>query len=305
MYLMREQENVWESGVAKEKNKLKPIDAPIYSYWQALYMSFYSKRLFVDVGKHWRGIGLIYLLLVIAICSIPFSIRIASDFNKTFNQQIIEPLLQLPTVYVQNGNVIFDKPMPYLIRNDKNQVVIIIDTTGKVADFTEEYPYLNILIKKNSINFLLPTPELLGSSPVNEQKGVPIVQPLDKDMNMVFDGKKIIQDNAINGLKYASQLMIYPIVVAILYSIMVTVLLVIAFLGQVFSKIFFSFTISFKKSSRLLMVASTPMLVVLVTMLSLHFIFPGFGVILLILLAAYYSYGIYGLRDESRKMVLK
>ncbi|HEL8434089.1 TPA: hypothetical protein U0D75_002421, partial [Legionella pneumophila] len=101
MYLMREQENVWESGVAKEKNKLKPIDAPIYSYWQALYMSFYSKRLFVDVGKRWRGIGLIYLLLVVAICSIPFSIRIASDFNKTFNQQIIQPLLQLPTVYVQ------------------------------------------------------------------------------------------------------------------------------------------------------------------------------------------------------------
>lgn len=296
---------MWESGVAKEKNKLKPIDTPLYGYWQALYMSFYSKWLYVDVAKRWRGIGLIYLLLVIAICSIPFSLRIAFDFNKTFNRQIIEPLLQLPTVYVQSGNVIFDKPMPYLIRNDKNQVVIIIDTTGKVTEFTDKYPYLNILINKNSINFRLPTPELLGVTVAPDKNGVPIVQPLDKEMNMVFDGKKIIRDNAISGLKYASQLMIYPIVVAILYSIMVAVLLVIAFLGQVFSRVFFSFSISFIKSSRLLLVASTPMLVVLAIILSLNFAFPGFGVILLAFLAAYYSYGIYGFRAESRQMVSK
>ena len=42
----------------KIKNKLKLIDAPVYRYWDALYMSFYSRRLYVDVGKRWRGLGI-------------------------------------------------------------------------------------------------------------------------------------------------------------------------------------------------------------------------------------------------------
>ncbi|KGP63903.1 hypothetical protein EP47_07140 [Legionella norrlandica] len=291
--------------MAKEKKKLKPIDTPIYGYWSALFMSFFSKRLYVDVAKRWRGIGILYLLLAITVSSIPLSLRVAFDFNKTFNQQIIMPLSKLPTIYVQNGKVIFDKPMPYLIRNDRNQVVIIIDTTGKIEKFSNEYPDLNILINKNNIYFRLPTPELLGMSQTTKNTGVPIVQPLDKGMNTVFDGKKIIQDNAVSGLKYASQLLIYPVVVTILYSITVVVLLAIAFLGQVFSKVFFSFSLSFMKSSRLLMVAATPMLVVLAIMLAFNLVFPGLGVILLTLMIAYYSYGVYSFRGESRQMVFK
>src|SRR5476651_2545843 len=75
MYFIRKQVNVLENGVAKEKNKLKLIDAPVYGYWKALYMSFYSRRLYVDIGKRWHGFGLVYLLLAIAVLSLPFALR--------------------------------------------------------------------------------------------------------------------------------------------------------------------------------------------------------------------------------------
>jgi hypothetical protein len=303
MYFIKNQVNVLENGVAKGKNKLKPIDAPAYSYWQALYMSFYSRFLYVDVGKRWKGIGLVYLLLVVAVTSIPFALKMSADFNKSFNEQLIEPLLQVPTIYIQDGEVKFDKPMPYIIKNDKGQDVIIIDTTGTINEITDAYPHLNILINKNVIYFKLPTPQVMGLGDEQVNKGVSIVQPLAKGANMVFDGKKIVQDNAISGLKYASQLMIYPLVVCILFSIYAIILLVAAFLGQVFSRIFFSFPLTFKNSARLLMVASTPMQTALIIFLSLNLIFPGFGFILLLLIVAYYCFAIYSLRAESRHMV--
>lgn len=289
--------------MAKAKNRLKPIDAPVYSYWLALYLSFYSRLLYVDVGKRWKGIGILYLLLVVAICAIPFSLKMSFEFNKSFNEQLIEPLLQLPTIYIQNGEVSFDRPMPYVIKNDKGEEVIIIDTTGAVTEITDAYPHLNILINKDVIYFKLPTPQVMGISDERINKGASIVQPLEKGTNMVFDGKKIVQDNTISGLKYASQLMIYPMVVAILYSMYFIVLLVAAFLGQVFSRIFFSFPLTFKQSSRLLMVASTPMQVGLIIFLTLNLMFPGFGFILLFLLVTYFCFAIYSLRAESRHLV--
>lgn len=291
--------------MSKAKNKLKPINTPVYRYWSALYMSFYSRRLYVDVGKRWNGFCILYLLLVIALFSIPFFFRMSLSLDQSFKEQISDPLLKIPVFYIQNGNVIFDKPMPYLINNDKNETVVIVDTTGQVNDFTDKYPYLSILINKNQISFRVPSPQLFTMSnrdalPI---KGAPIVQPFDKGSNLVFDGKKLVEENSIVGLKYASQVMIYPIVVSIFFSIFVVFFLVLALLGQTFSGIFFGFKINFATSSRLLIVSGTPMLLLLLVMLTLNSVFQGLGVILFFLLTVYYSFALYALRAESRQMV--
>ncbi|BCA95732.1 hypothetical protein TUM19329_20930 [Legionella antarctica] len=290
--------------MAKAKNKLKLIDAPVYRYWEALYMSFYSRRLYVDVGKRWRGLGLIYLLLAVAVLSIPFAVRMSSNLNQSFNEQIIEPLLLLPTIYVQNGEASLDKPMPYLVKNKKNQVVLIVDTSGTIDKFGPKYPNLNILITKDKIDFKIPTPKLFASSSTEINPGVPLTQSFGKGSNFAFSGKKIVDENNMAGLKYASELLIYPIVVAIFYSMFVVIFLVLAFLGQVFSSIFFSFKISFTQSSRMFMVATTPMLLVLIMMLTFDAMFPGLGFVILVIMALYFGFAIYSLKAESNKMVI-
>ena len=73
----------------KKKQTLRPLDAPIYNYWQALYRSFYSGRLYIDVIKRWRGFGALYLLLAISLASIPLSLRIMVDFNHYFEKKMI------------------------------------------------------------------------------------------------------------------------------------------------------------------------------------------------------------------------
>lgn len=305
MCLIRKRVNVLEDGVSKTKNRLKPVDAPAYNYWKALYMSFYSKRLYVDVGKRWRGIGVLYLLLSIAVFSIPFAIKVSINLNRSFNEQIIEPLMLLPTIYVQNGKVSFDKPMPYLIKNKKNQVVLVVDTTDKVDKFGPEYPELTILINKEKIYIKIPTPQLLSESTPSPNLGVPLSQSFNKKSNFAFNGKKIVEENSMFGLKYASLGLVYPVIAVMFYSMFIVIFLVFAFLGQVFSRIFFSFQISFMQSSRLFMVATTPLLLVLMIVLTVNAIFPGFGFILMALMAFYFSLAVMSLKAESKRMVWK
>ncbi|MDR3502613.1 MAG: DUF1189 family protein [Legionella sp.] len=291
--------------MGKEKTALKPIDTPVYGYWSALYRSFYSRRLYVDVGKRWKGFGVLYLLLVVAILSVPFFFRMSISLDESFKEQIVNPLLKIPVFYIQNGNVLFDKPMPYFVKNDKGQTVVIIDTTGIINDFTAQYPYLNILINKNQIAFRIPNPQLFTmSKETPPSRSTPIVQTFDKGSNLVFDGKKMVEANSVTGLKYASQAVLYPIIVGIFFSIFLVFFFVFALLGQTFSSIFFSFKISFVASCRMLMVAGTPMLFVLMTILSLNSVFTGLGFILFFLLIAYYSFALYALRAESRQVAL-
>lgn len=288
--------------MSKVKNQLKPIDTPVYGYLSALYRSFYSSRLYVDVGKHWTGFGLIYLFLVIGLLCIPFSIYVGYNFNKLFEQEIINPILQMPPIIVQNGEASIDIPMPYLIKNDKKQVVLIIDTTGVVNEFTNEYPNLNILINKDKISYRIPTTQFFNNDQQLSQH-IPIVQSFNKEVNSVFDGKKLITDGAVTGLKYASQLMIYPLVIIVLFSFFVVMFPVVALLAQLFARMFFSFQITYSQASRLLIVSSTPMLLILFIFLTLNILFAGMGIILFALLGAYYAYALYSLKAESVQVV--
>lgn len=293
-----------ENGVAKNKKQLKPADIPVYGYWSALFMSFYSKRLYIDVGKRWKGTGLLYLLLAIAVFAIPYALKMSLAYGKDFNEQFIDPISQIPTVYIQNGEAHFDKPMPYQIKNDKGQTVIIIDTTGTETQFFKEYPSLSLLITKDTLRYKLPLPSIPNVVDEQAKREVPdISTPFGKGMNLMFDGESIIKGSSFYGFKYAAQIIIYPVIIGIFYSLLVVFYLVLAFLGQVFSRIFFSFKLGFKQSCRLFMVSATPMLLILIIFLTLNMIFPGFGFILLMILAAYFSFAIYSLRSESMQMV--
>lgn len=289
--------------------ELKPIDKPSYRYWDALYRSFYSKNLYVDVGKKWKGLGLLYLLLVIALLSIPLAIKLSMDIKTAFNDMLYDPLVKTPILYIQNGQLSFDKPMPYLVKNNKGKVVLIIDTTGSVNTFTTKYPDLSILINKDKLSYLIPIPKLptiagLGSS-ATQQKSVPFVQSFGKAANEVFDGKRLVESHSISWLQIVIQWMTYPMVVAAFFSIFIIMFLVLAMMGQVLASVFFSFSLSYFTACRLLCVSSTPMLVFLIGTMTFHIIFNGMGIVLLGLLFVYYSLALFYMKQESRKVALR
>ena len=43
------------------------MEKPRYKLFQPLFLSFYSAALYRDVAKRWRGTGLAYLLMLLAL----------------------------------------------------------------------------------------------------------------------------------------------------------------------------------------------------------------------------------------------
>lgn len=92
-----------------------------YSIFHPLVLSFFSKSLYRDVAKHWRGTGLLYLA-------------------------------QIPAVTISNGQVSTDATMPYFIKDPKTGAnIAIIDTTGQYK--TLEDTDAKLLLTKSKLIF--------------------------------------------------------------------------------------------------------------------------------------------------------
>lgn len=289
--------------MGNDNKALKPVDTALYGYWSAVFLSFFSRRLYVDVGRRWSGLGFIYLLLVIALLALPLSLRVGMKFDKSFNDDIIGPMAKLPVLYVQNGQISINEPAPLFIKNSKGEVVIVVDPTGKVNQFTSEYPKLNLLINKDVIYFRSPTPSFfIGDTVAKASNNEPFVQHLDKSMNTVFTGSQFITQQSISNLKIASMAMIYPVVLLSIYSFFMVIFPALALLAQSFSSIFFTFQLTYKQASRLLIVSATPMLFLLFAFLSLQFSFFGMGLFLLSVMVAYFTYALRTFKAESMRI---
>lgn len=289
----------------KEKSSLRLLDKPVFGYWQALYRSFYSSRLYVDVGKRWKGFGFLYLLLVIVLFSLPLSLQIIKYFNRFYDQQIIGPMKRIPTLYIQNGQVIFDQPMPYFIRNEQGKVQAIIDTTGKISMLGQEYPEASILITKNKIYFRTPKTPLQYTLSDRPESDSVYVETFDKSMNQVFNGEEWLENSQVISLKYLFIGLVPPIIIVFFYSMFAVFIPVLALLGQLYAQVFFTFKIRFKQSCRLLMVAVTPAALFFFAVLSLNLRIPASGLILLAILSVYFSCALLFLKRESRQVVHK
>lgn len=288
--------------MAKKSHALRAVDAPLYRYRQALYLSFYSSRLYVDVVKRWRGFGICYVLLLIAVVSIPLSVRMIYGFNQYFNEQMLSPIKQLPRLLVQNGEVTFDKPMPYLIKNKSGAVVAMVDTTGKVKDMHDPmYPDLTMLITKNKIYFR--SPPLHFQSATSDMNRHVYEQALEKDANEVFVGEEWVQSSGIFRVKYLTEVMVYPCVTMFLFSFYAGFLFMLALLGQVFARAIFKVKLYFQDACRLMAVASTPLIIVFFIMMTMRWQGLGIGYVYVALVATYFSYGVLAVRRESKRMV--
>ncbi|MGQ3889029.1 DUF1189 family protein [Legionella sp. CNM-1927-20] len=278
---------------------LRDIDKPHYNYFQALYLSFFSSRLYIDVGRRWRGFAITYLLLVFLIVSLPFAIRMILNFNNYFDEKIILPLKSLPPLYIQSGQVSLDKPMPYFIKNKAGKIIAIVDTTGTVNQIDNKYPDLTILIVKDGLFYRTPDSKLIsGDSKLNVNKIT-----FDKSMNQYFDSSQWLNTSGIQKIKLFSQAIIYPTIVLTLFFMYLVIFLVLALLGQVIALAIFRFTITYGQAVRLLFVAATPHVVFLMTALAFDWMFLGFGLVLVIILALYFSYALLSLKRDSTKLV--
>jgi hypothetical protein len=289
--------------VSKNKTILRVIDAPLYRYWQALFMAFYSRRLYVDVAKRWRGYGILYVLFVVALLCFPLSARITYQFDRYFEEKVMSPLKALPVLQIQNGNIVFENPMPYVVKNNSGKIVAMIDTTGGTKDMSALSPDLTILFTKNKIFFRPPTLQLFFYTRHTGKGNDVYVQELNKDSNEIFVPKDWALSSGILKVKWMVELLIYPLLTGFIFGIDVVVMLFLAFIGQLLSIIIFKYKMSLKDSCRLFLVAATPQMITFVLFLTASIRSPGGGFLYLVLLSVYFSYAVLSVKRESTRIV--
>jgi hypothetical protein len=289
--------------MTKQGKQLSDIDKPIYRYWQAIYQSFFNPKVYVDVAKRWKGLGLSYLLLVIFIFSIPFAIRFILEFNQFFLEKMVQPISALPTLYIQNGKVSLDKPMPYMIKNKQGQVAAIVDTTGVIKTMDGRYPELAILITKDRLFLRLPSSSFFFTTNEAQTANNVQVYPFSDKANSVFIGKEWVKTSGIQNLKLFFGLLIYPTMALVAFGAFLVFILAIALMAQFIARLFFKISISYKQACRLLIVSLTPFMLVFWTLLALGYISGSYTFFLPLIMFSYFCYAVLALKRESHKLV--
>jgi hypothetical protein len=106
-----------------------------YSIFHPLVLSFFSKSLYRDVGKQWRGTGLLYLLLVVALLWIPTTIKVHLEFGRFVANDAAGITQQIPAITITRGQVSTDAVVPHYIKDPKTgAVLVMIDTSENASE---------------------------------------------------------------------------------------------------------------------------------------------------------------------------
>ncbi|KTC98322.1 hypothetical protein Lgee_1624 [Legionella geestiana] len=283
---------------------LRDADAPVYSYWQAVWMSFFSPRLYVDVGKRWKGLGLVYFLLLTAVAAIPVAVHVGVRFNAYFDNTVLKPLESLPPLYIQNGSVVVDRPMPWRITGEDGKVVGVIDTTGKITSFSDTDPGTTFLVTKNRLMLQFPQPHFFDNFPLEYGAAREIQLPLDDAGSQMFVVKDWADQSGLGSIKWFSMITIYPILVGVIYFFFLLMMLSVSLIGQLMSSLFLRFQLTWPVASRLVMVAVTPAMLAFMTLIALNIYFPGIGFLMVCIFAIYFFFGAIALKRESMGIAL-
>jgi len=108
-----------------------PRARPRYSRFTALVLSFFSPDLYRDVARNWRGIGLLYLLLVMVLTWIPVTAVWHHGLRKAMQDPELNAVVdQFPTLAIRKGVISIQEPEPYIVRDPKTKrAIFYVDTS--------------------------------------------------------------------------------------------------------------------------------------------------------------------------------
>ena len=116
-----------------------------FSPLQAIWMSFYSAELYRDVARNWKGSGLLYLTIVLALCWLPTPVRWFVNLRGFAATEAPKIARQFPDINISNGVMQARPPGRHEIRFSDSQGApydppLIIDDTIDHAPVEFEKP---------------------------------------------------------------------------------------------------------------------------------------------------------------------
>lgn len=290
----------------RKKQKIRKIDSPLYKYWQALFLSFYSSKLYIDVVKRWKGFGIKYLIFFLLIACIPLAIKNTIMMNSEIQYGILDPVYLIPKFKIENGQVKFSEKMPYFIKNSLGKTVVIIDTTGSINEIKDEYPDLLILINSNKMYFRFPKLAFLK----NDQRNAEFynaqkvnVHDFTNVLDDEFDGKEFIEESDFVNIKKYFLATVYPITVFGFFGMLISAILALSIMGQVVSYSIFKYKLTYKQTSRVSVIATCIGVGIYLNLKAFDIFSPKITFLCVVIAFIYFSFGVLVVKRDSKHLV--
>ncbi|MEN8255048.1 MAG: DUF1189 family protein [Verrucomicrobiota bacterium] len=233
-------------------------------------LSFFSKRLYRDVGQNWKGANMTYLFLLLAICWIPPTLSLRKDIiqaldSDSYQMQIIN---QVPDIHIEDGQVKVDQQEPLYIKRSDGTVAAIIDTTGSMN-----------YIDDDGVVALLTETDLVIRSGKKQFSTLNLAKVSD------FHFSKLIANQWIQMAKNSLVPFSYGIFLLLSYIFTVVLMLVVAFAGLILSAAMRS-SLKFAGILRIAAAATTPSIILIATSIALKqaIPWPVYAVVMLLYL---------------------
>lgn len=112
----------------------KARNARRYRIYHPLYMAFYSKDLYRDAARNWKGFAYTYLFFILVLSTLVSAFQIQQRVSDFMDRSAGELVRQIPEVIISNGEISVDGPQPYVIVDpETGKDLAILDTTGQVT----------------------------------------------------------------------------------------------------------------------------------------------------------------------------
>lgn len=237
-----------------------------YSALHLPFLSFFSKKLYRDIGFNWKGANMAYLFLLLAICWIPPTLSLRKEMMQSLDGNQLHIINQLPDIHIKNGMVQVDQTEPCYLKRSDGTVVAIIDTTGSMNYIEDE----NVLA-------LLTATELIIRRGENQFNTLNLSQVSD------FHFNKYIANRWIQMTRNSLAPLSYGIFLLLSYIFIVLLMLLIAVVGLILSAAMHS-SLKFSGILRIAAAAVTPSIILIAASIALQQPIPGLIYIVVTLL---------------------
>lgn len=243
---------------------------------QIPFLAFFSKRLYRDIGRNWKGVNLAYLFLLLAICCVPFALHKRAEIVQSLETNQVDILNQVPEIHILNGEAYVEAEMPYFIKNHAGKPIAIIDTTGSMNYIDD--PSVQVMLTANKLII---------------RRGRTLFNKFDLDAVEDLYIDKHVLNGWISGIKGSIAPLSYGIFLMLSYIFAVMAMTFVAIIGLILSNIMHS-ALSFKDTMRIAVTASTPAIIGLTVSAAL-----GLSIPLYVFLAITLAYLLMGILSCS------
>ncbi len=228
-----------------------------YNLLHLPFFSFFSKRLYREVGQNWKGANFAYLFLLLAICLLLPALTMRDNLLQALESSQAGFINQIPDIHIKNGHVMVDQNQPLYIRSENGTPLAIVDTTGSMNYIDDA----NVLA-------LLTESKLIVRRGGNQFNTLNLAQVAD------FRFNSQIAAGWIQNTKQSLAPLSYGIFLLLSYIFTVLVMLLIAIVGLILSSIIHA-SLNFSGILRLAAAAATPSIILICVSVALGYAISG------------------------------